>query len=138
LPALTAAYNALQHTNAKIKHIILLGDGDAEDSYTALATQIHKAGITISTVATEGGTYGFGADYGTMGGGRYYQADSVNNIRQIFLKETKEVACTGIMEGRFFPEIVSDSPIIMSIASGHISAYRTCRQLDSTQRRVLS
>ena len=50
------------------------------------ATQIHKAGITISTVATEGGTYGFGADYGAMhniarwGGGRYYQADDMNNI----------------------------------------------------------
>jgi hypothetical protein len=35
-PALTAAYNVLQHTNARIKHIIVLGDGDAEDSYAAL------------------------------------------------------------------------------------------------------
>src|SRR5437588_342746 len=78
-PALTAALNALQHTNAKIKHIILLGDGDAEDSYYALATRIHKDGITSSTEATGGGAGGFGADYGTMqniarwGGGRYYQ-----------------------------------------------------------------
>jgi hypothetical protein len=38
-----------------------------------------KAGITISAVVTGGGTYGFGADNGTMqniarwGGGRYYQ-----------------------------------------------------------------
>jgi hypothetical protein len=82
-PALTAALNALQHTNARIKHIILLGDGDAEDSYSALVTQIHKADITISTVATGGGTYGFGADYGTMqniarwGGGHYYQAEAM-------------------------------------------------------------
>jgi hypothetical protein len=52
-PALTVAYNALQHTNAKIKHIVLLGD--AEDSYTALATQIHKPGITIWTVVTGAG-----------------------------------------------------------------------------------
>jgi hypothetical protein len=42
-PALTAAYNVLQHTNARIKHIIVLGDGDAEDSYYPLVTQIHKA-----------------------------------------------------------------------------------------------
>jgi hypothetical protein len=42
-PALTAAYNALQHTNARIKHIILLGDGDAEDSYSAHVTQIQDA-----------------------------------------------------------------------------------------------
>ena len=81
-PALTAAYNALQHTYAEIKHIILLGDSDAEDSYTALATQIHKPGITIWTVVTEGGTYGFGAAYGTMqniarwGGGRSAQAEA--------------------------------------------------------------
>jgi hypothetical protein len=65
-PTLTAAYNVLQHTNARIKHIIVLGDGDAENSYSALVTRIHKAGITISTVATGRGTYGFGADYGTM------------------------------------------------------------------------
>jgi hypothetical protein len=65
-PALTAAYNAPQHTNARIKHIILLGDGDAEDSYSAHVTQIRKAGITISVVATGGATNDFGADYGTM------------------------------------------------------------------------
>ena len=69
-PARTAAYKPLQHTTARIKHIILLGiltsDGDAEDSYSAHVTQIRKAGITIPAVVTGGGTYGFGADYGTM------------------------------------------------------------------------
>jgi hypothetical protein len=49
-PALTAAYNVLQHTNARITHIIVLGDGDAEDSYSALVAQVRKAGITITTV----------------------------------------------------------------------------------------
>jgi uncharacterized membrane protein len=128
-PALTAAYNALQHTNARIKHIILLGDGDAEDSYAALVTRIHKAGITISTVATGGGTYGFGADYGTMqniarwGGGRYYQADNVNNIPQIFLKETRQIARTGIVEGRFLPEKVSDSPIVKDVPAVPLDGY---------------
>src|ERR671936_216414 len=128
-PALTAAYNALQRTNARIKHIILLGDGDAEDSYSALVTRIHKAGITISTVATGGGSYGFGADYGTMqniarwGGGRYYQADNVNSIPQIFLKETKQIARTGIVEGRFLPEKVSDSPIIKDVPGVPLDGY---------------
>jgi hypothetical protein len=79
--------------------------------------QIRKAGLTIATVATGGGTYGFGADYGTMhniarwGGGRYYQAEG---------------ARMGIMEGRFFPEIVSDSPIIMS-ARRHVWARCSAR-----------
>ena len=64
-PVLTA-YNVLQHTNARIKHIIVLGVAVAADSYFAPAAQIRKAGITISTVATGDGTCGFGADYGTM------------------------------------------------------------------------
>jgi hypothetical protein len=37
-PALTAAYNVLQHTHAKIKHIIVLGVTVAEDSYYLLVT----------------------------------------------------------------------------------------------------
>jgi hypothetical protein len=62
-PVLTATYRALQHTNARIKHVILLANGDGEDSYYySLVTQIDKAGITIATVATGGGTCGFRAD----------------------------------------------------------------------------
>jgi hypothetical protein len=60
-PVLTA-YNVLRHTNARIEHIIVLGDGEAEDSYSALVTQVRKAGITITTVATGSGACGFRAD----------------------------------------------------------------------------
>ena len=44
-PALTAAYNALQHTNARITHIIVLGDGGAEDAFYPLVT---SGGATLS------------------------------------------------------------------------------------------
>ena len=60
-PVLTA-YNVLRHTNARIEYIIVLGDGDAEDSYSALGAQVRKAGITITAVAIGGGTCGFRAD----------------------------------------------------------------------------
>ena len=128
-PALTAAYNSLRHVKAKIKHIILLGDGDAEDTYYPLVHKIRQAGMTISTVATGGGTGGFGADYATMqniarwGGGRYYQSDNVDAIPQIFLKETKQIARTGIVEGRFNPEIVNESPIIADLPGVPLDGY---------------
>ena len=61
-PVLTATYRALQHTNARIEHIIVVGDGEAEDSYSALVTQVRKAGLTITTVAIGGGTCGFRAE----------------------------------------------------------------------------
>ena len=129
IPSLTAAYRTLRRANAQIKHIILLGDGDAEDNYFPLVSQIRKAGITVSTVATGGGSGGFGADYGTMqniarwGGGQYHQADNVSTIPQIFLTETKQIARTGIVEGRFVPEIFSDSPIIRDLPGVPLNGY---------------
>jgi hypothetical protein len=56
----------------------LLGDGDAEESYYPLVTQIHEAGITISTVAAGGGTYGCGGallDQGPLARQRDHSAD---------------------------------------------------------------
>lgn len=111
-PSLQAAYDSLRKSDAKIKHIILLGDGDAADDYSPLIHKIRKAGITVSTVATGAAGGGF-ADYGLMadiarwGGGHYYPADNPNGIPQIFLKETKQIARTGIVEERFVPEVLT-------------------------------
>jgi uncharacterized membrane protein len=118
---LRAAYQSLLHAHARIKHIILLGDGDAEDSdYETLLKQIRKAGITVSTVATNG--QGF-ADYQTMqniarwGGGRYYRADDTNSIPRIFLREARTVARSGIIEGKFTPTELSANPMLRDITA---------------------
>jgi len=122
-PSLQAAYDTLTKSGAKIKHIILLGDGDAPDDYYPLVSKIHKAGITISTVAT-GAAGGGPSDYGEMqdiarwGGGHYYQADNPSNIPQIFLKETKQIARTGIVEEHFVPEVLNYSAGGGSIIDG--------------------
>jgi len=127
-PSLQAAYDTLRKSDAKIKHIILLGDGDAEDNYFSLVSKIRKAGITVSTVATGAAGGGF-ADYGLMqdiarwGGGHYYPADNVNNIPQIFLKETKQIARTGIVEERFVPNVVGTSPIIADLPAAPLEGY---------------
>jgi len=128
VPSLNAAYNSLSHTNARIKHIILLGDGDATDDYYATIHKIAKAGITISTVATGAG--GFGpSNYGVMqdiarwGHGHYYQSDNVANIPQIFLKETKQIARTGLVEAHFTPEYISASPIIAGLPGAPLDGY---------------
>jgi len=128
VPALNAAYNSLSHTNAKIKHIILLGDGDATDDYYAIVHKIYKAGITVSTVATGAGSFG-PSNYGVMqdiarwGHGHYYQSDNVANIPQIFLKETKQIARTGLVEERFTPEYISASPIIAGLPGAPLDGY---------------
>ena len=128
VPALNAAYNSLSHTNARIKHIILLGDGDATDDYYATVHKIFKAGITVSTVATGAGgfgpsNYGIMQDIARWGGGHYYQSDNVANIPQIFLKETKQIARTGLVEEHFTPEYISSSPIIAGLPGAPLDGY---------------
>ncbi|MDQ2745344.1 MAG: glutamine amidotransferase, partial [Chloroflexota bacterium] len=118
-PMLQSAYEALRHTNAKIKHIILLGDGDAEDpSYQQLVQGIRAGGVTVSTVSTNGlGRNDFQTmlDIARWGGGRNYIANDPSKIPQIFLRETRTVARLGIVEGKFFPQELSANPMVRDL-----------------------
>jgi uncharacterized membrane protein len=118
-PMLQGAYDELRRTNAKIKHIILLGDGDAEDpAYQSIVSQIHAAGITVSTVSTNGlGRNDFQTmrDIARWGGGRYYTADDPTKIPAIFLRETRTVARLGIVQGKFFPQELSANPMVRDV-----------------------
>lgn len=118
--ALTDAYNALRKAKAQTKHIILLGDGDATDSYRALVTRIARAGIQVSTIETNAAV---ATDFQTMrdiarwGNGHYYPADNPATIPQVFLKVARTVAHTSIVEGRFFPSEYAPSPILSGIVA---------------------
>jgi len=119
VPMLQSAYDTLRDTNAKVKHIILLGDGDAEDpAYQQLVQQIHAGGVTVSTVSTNG----LGRnDFQTMqnlarwGGGRNYVANDPSKIPQIFLREARTVARLGIVEGKFYPQELSANPMVRDL-----------------------
>ncbi len=119
VPMLQSAYDTLRRTSAKVKHIILLGDGDAEDpAYQQLVQQIHAAGITVSTVSTNGlGRNDFQTmqDIARWGGGRNYVANDPSKIPQIFLRETRTVARLGIVQGKFFPQELSANPMMRDV-----------------------
>lgn len=109
VPDLNAAAQQLGKTKASLKHIILLGDGDARDNYEPVITSLHNNGITVSTVAAGS----FGTDpvlmqqIATWGHGRFYQSTSVNDVPQIFLKETNESLKPWIVEGSITPHLAS-------------------------------
>jgi uncharacterized membrane protein len=111
LPSLQAAADQLKKNPAALKHIILLGDGDAEmgGDYQSAITAIHNAGITISTVSA--GSFGtnpaFMQQIATWGHGRFYQSRSLNDVPQIFLKETNESLKPWIVEGNLEPHLAS-------------------------------
>jgi len=120
LPALDEAYKALKDADTKLKHIILLTDGQAEATgYESVIEGINEAGITVSTVAV-------GADSDTSllewiansGKGRYYFADEFSSIPQIFTKETFLASKSYINNETFTPIITSLHDIISPFAEG--------------------
>ncbi len=118
MPDLINAEQVLLKTNAKIKHVILLGDGDAFDNYQAQVTKMASENITVSTVATNADSY---ADLGTMqqiaawGKGRFYRADDPTTIPQVLLQETQQAARRAIINEPFQPAIVSAHPILSGL-----------------------
>jgi uncharacterized membrane protein len=118
-PDLVNAEKVLLHTNAKIKHVILLGDGDADsDNYAPQVTKMAKENITVSTVATNSSDY---QELGTMiniaswGKGRFYRADDPGVIPQVLLKETEQAARRTIINEPFVPEVVGTHPILTGL-----------------------
>ncbi len=118
LPALEEGYNALKGSSAKIKHIILLTDGQAEQSgYDELVKKIKQDNITVSTVAVGGD-----ADRGLLESiakgaeGRFYFTDDISNIPRIFAKETFMAAKAYLNNREFTPVISSGHPIISAVS----------------------
>lgn len=122
VPDLQNAEQVLLQTNAKIKHVILLGDGDTFDNTNAQAILFKMANenITVSTVATNAQSY---AELGTMqqiaslGKGRFYRADNPSAIPQVLLKETLQASRRSIINEPFTPAIVGANPILTGLTA---------------------
>lgn len=118
-PYLVGAANALVGSSAKVKHIILVGDGDAQDDYEPIVKQIADRGITVSAVATAAHEF---ADAPTMqaiarwGHGRYYEATDFD-VPQALLKEAHTVIRPAMIQGHFVPQALGASNLLVGIAA---------------------
>ena len=88
-PAVDAACQKLKESNAKLKHIILLTDGqDGFNQYDDLLEDLENSGITLSTVAVGDGADATLLEYlAEEGNGRTYYTDIDTDIPRIFAKE---------------------------------------------------
>lgn len=118
-PALEEAYKIQAESNAKIKHIILLTDGQDAfgiSNYSDLIGNINNAGITLSTVSV-----GEDADstllerLAEMGKGRTYHTDKYTDIPRIFAKEVLLSTGTYIINEEFNPKVVSNHEILNGV-----------------------
>ena len=107
-PALYDAYQALQHADAKLKHIILLTDGVTEGSgYQELAAHIAADEITLSTVGIgEDADKKFLEDLASAGNGEFYFTNDFNAIPQILTRETMRASKSMLVEEPFVPRVV--------------------------------
>ena len=107
-PPMEEAFEALQRTVAKLKHVIILTDGiSAPGDFAGISQSMASARITISTVGV-----GNDADNNLLeeiariGGGRSYVVEDAQTIPQIFAKETVAASKSAINEQPFEPRVV--------------------------------
>ena len=109
---LQAAVEELKQTDAKLKHIILISDGwTRQADFSALLNEMDASNITLSTVGAGQGADKLLQQLADKGGGKYYVAEDVNTIPDVFLRETVRVAGSYYVEQPFKPQIVRSSPI---------------------------
>lgn len=98
------AYKALQTIDAKRKHIILLTDGWTHTGdVTPLVEELSSEGITLSIIAAGGGSAEYLETLSEIGKGRYYPAEDILSVPDLFLKETVQSVGEYIIEEAFYP-----------------------------------
>lgn len=114
-PALQAAYRSLNKAKVKVKHIILLTDGQSAygGEYEALLAEMNKQKVTLSTIA-------IGSDADTRllsflaeaGKGRYYFTNDMETLPKIFTKETITATRSYLVQEPFTPAITANSSLL--------------------------
>ncbi len=122
-PYLLEAARVLNSTDAKVKHIIFLGDGDAvyEQNQGSIATSVKKIrdmGITLSTITT--GATGqqdlqFMKTLAFIGGGQGYDAEKPQDLPRLLLKDSETISQPPIIEEPFHPIVVDGDEVFKGI-----------------------
>lgn len=117
MPGMVKGKEMLESSPAKIKHMIVLGDGQSNPGeFIELANEMAMSKITVSTVAL-----GEGADkplfkaIADSGNGRYYETNDPTTVPQIFTKETVEASKSAIKEAPFVPVKVGKHEMLEGI-----------------------
>lgn len=113
-PAFQLAREALLRTKARVKHMIILTDGQTAGSgYEQLASQCRGEGMTISTVAIgEGSHVALLQAIASSGGGQGYTTLDATGITRIFTQDTLMHTGRMIREEPFTPELKEKQPIL--------------------------
>ena len=114
-PTMRAAFTALQGSDAAMKHVIIISDGDPSPPPPELVTKYQDAKISVSTVAINphgGQEVGIMRTIAAQTGGRYYFPQDPAQLPAIFIKEAKTLKRSMIQNKKFVPEVTFPSDIL--------------------------
>lgn len=113
-PAMVKGRDMLQSSNSRIKHMIILTDGQTQQAdHIGLTQEMVDSGITVSSVAMgEGSARALLSQIAETGKGRYYETNDPANVPQIFTKETMQASRSAIKEDLFGSVITGDHPVL--------------------------
>jgi Ca-activated chloride channel family protein len=98
-PGLKEAFEILQGINAKVKHVILMTDGEAPtDGIAELVQDMRASRITVSCVGVQGADRSMLAMIADGGDGRLYMVEDIGALPKIFMKETQEAQKSQLVE----------------------------------------
>ncbi len=122
---LSEAEAALVQTPARLKHILLVTDGwSMSFQFAPLAQRLRDEGITLSVVAAGGGSATYLDQLARAGGGRYYPAQTMTQVPQLFFRETVQAQGLYIVEEAFVPIPAGASPILRGLEVTQLPALR--------------
>jgi hypothetical protein len=120
-PALAEASQVLQSANAKVKHVILLSDGQAPyEGIVDTVQEMRAARITVSAVGIGDADRQLLQLVTDNGDGRLYMTDDLSALPRIFMKETTEAQKSALVEDRV--RVVIEKHVKMIEGTGVASA----------------
>lgn len=115
-PAILEAFDQLDRVSAKLKHVILLSDGQSQPGdFEEIARKMVDARITLSTIGVGDSDNELLQRLADIGQGRFYTCDDPQAIPQIFAKETITASQSAIKEIPFSPVQIVSSEILTGI-----------------------
>ncbi len=112
---------ALVKSQAAVKHIVIISDGDPSAPAPSYMQQLAAKNITVSTVAVfphGGQSTGNMKAIAQLCNGRFYQPASASQLPQIFIKEARTVRRGLIFETPFIPTMVMNTVPLTGFAPG--------------------
>jgi len=118
-PSLQFAETTMQPVNTKVKHLILMADGDdckGQEGSFDLARKMVSEGMTVSVIAVgDGKDVGFCRTLAAIGKGYFYLANQAKELQRLVTQDSSILARSAIEEGPFLPKVDPTDEVLRGI-----------------------